>query len=122
MSNDTRLTEADLSQFTGSEHWYRHPLNRNVLFTDGVKYVADQGGAYWLLDSIALAQLSEKSVAAEEFQAWKLSVRPDRTATLTCEDGNYNVVFTQELEFTDFPVTEVTLWFENQTIYLPSER
>jgi len=48
--------------------------------------------------------------------------RPDQTATLTCEDGNYNVVFVQQLEFSDFPPPGVTLWFENDTIYLPSER
>lgn len=122
MAKDPKLTEADLNQFTGSEHWYRHALNRNVLFTDGAKYVADEGGAYWLLDAIALAQLYEKRVAAEEFQVWKLAVRPDRTATLTCEDGNYNVVYARQLDFTDFPAPEVTLWFENDTIYLPSER
>jgi hypothetical protein len=122
MTKNPKLTEADLDQFTGSEHWYRHALNRNVLFTDGAKYVADQGGAYWLLDSIAIAQLCDKRIAAEEFQVWKLDVRPDRTATLTCEDGNYNIVYTQQLEFTDFPAPGVTLWFENCTIYLPSER
>jgi uncharacterized protein DUF6876 len=27
-----------------------------VLFTDGAKYVADQAGAYWLINEIALAQ------------------------------------------------------------------
>jgi hypothetical protein len=121
MTTTAKLTEADLRHFTGSEHWYRHALNRKVLFTDGAKYVADEGGAYWLLDTIALLQLSDKRVAGEEFQVWKLAVRADRTATLTCEDGNYNVVYTQELEFTDFPVAEVTLWFTNNVIYLPSE-
>jgi hypothetical protein len=29
------LNTADLAQFTGSENWYRHGLNRTVLFTDG---------------------------------------------------------------------------------------
>jgi hypothetical protein len=101
---------------------YRHALNRSVLFTDGAKYIADEGGAYWLLDTIALLQLSNKRIGAEEFQVWLLAVRPHRTATLTCEDGNYNVVYTKQLEFTDFPVPEITLWFENKTIYLPSER
>ena len=38
-----------LSQFTGSEHWYRHGLVRHIIFTDGAKYVADAAGAYWLL-------------------------------------------------------------------------
>jgi hypothetical protein len=122
MTKNAKLSEADLSQFTGSEHWYRHALNRHVVFTDGAKHAADEGGGYWLLDVIAVAQRYEKRVAAERFQVWKLAVRPDRTATLTCEDGNYNTVYTQQLEFTDFPAPEVTLWFENNTIYLPSER
>lgn len=122
MPNAAKLTEAELRQFTGSEHWYRHPLNRNVLYTDGGKHVADEGGAYWLLDAIALAQLTIQAVAGEEFQSWRLRVRPDQTATLTCEDGNYNTVYTQEIPYTDFPVPEVVLWLENNTIYLPSER
>jgi hypothetical protein len=122
MTTNPKLTEADLRQFTGSENWYRHALNRNVLFTDGAKHVADEGGAYWFLDAIALAQRYDKRIAAEPFQVWKLVVRSDRTATITCEDGNYKVVSTQELEFTDFPSPEITVWFENNTIYLPSER
>ena len=83
-----------LSQFTGSEHWYRGCINRRVLFTDGAKHVADSGGAYWLLDEIALAQLHVKAVAAERFQVWTLKADIVRhTGTLTCEDGNGNTVF-----------------------------
>lgn len=48
-------------------------------------------------------------------------MRPDRTATLVCEDGNDNAVYTQLIEFTDFPLDEITLWFANDVIYLPSE-
>ena len=33
------LDQAALRQFTGSETWYRHSLNRRVLYTDGAKYV-----------------------------------------------------------------------------------
>jgi hypothetical protein len=110
-----------LRHFTGSEHWYRHGINRKVTFTDGAKYVADTAGAYWLLDEIAIIQPYEKSVAAEEFQVWTLKVRENHTATLTCEDGNRHVVFTKEIEFTDFPSDEITLWFANNTIFLPSE-
>lgn len=115
------MSEHDLRQFTGSENWYRHGINRNVLFTDGAKHVADEGGAYWLLDTIAICQKSEARVAAEEFQVWTLTVRPDRTATLVCEDGSDNAVDTQRVEFTDFPLDQITLWFANNVIYLPSE-
>src|SRR5882672_7220245 len=93
MSKNPRISEADLRQFTGTENWYRHALNRAVLFTDGAKYVADTCGAYWLLDEIALLQRFEKRVAGEEFQVWTLSVNPDRTAMLACGDGNGNEVF-----------------------------
>src|SRR5262249_58391805 len=115
------LNRAALAAFTASETFYRHGLNPRVVYTEGVRYVAEAGGAYWLVDEIALIQPYDKRVAAEEFQVWKLAVRPDTTATLTCEDGNDNVVFTKEIAFTDFPLHEITFWFANNTIYLPSE-
>ena len=124
MSNKqpAQLSPEVLRQFTGSEHWYRGCINRRVLFTDGAKHVADNGGAYWLLDEIALAQLHVKAVAAEGFQVWTLKADIVRhTGTLTCEDGNGNNVFTKAIEFTDFPIPEITLWFADNTIFLPSE-
>jgi len=121
MTTTPKLTEADLRQFTGTEHYYRHSLNRNVLFTDGAKYLADTAAAYWLLDDIALAQFSVKRLAHEPFQAWKLSVPSDRTATLTCEDGNFNLLHNRSYGYTDFPLDEVVIWYSNGVLYLPSE-
>jgi hypothetical protein len=121
MTKTPTLTKADLRKFSGSENWYRHGVNRKVLFTDGAKYVADTAGAYWLLDEIAIIQPYDKRVAATEFQVWKLAVRPDQTATLTCGDGNGNTVFTKQIDYTDFPLEEITLYFTNNVIYLPSE-
>jgi hypothetical protein len=116
------LRREELGQFTGSENWYRHGLVRDVLFTDGVKHVADAGGAYWLIDEIALAQRYEKSVAGEEFQLWKLAVNLDQhTGVLTCDDGNGNIVYAKPIPFTDFPLSEITLYYVNNTILLPSE-
>jgi hypothetical protein len=115
------LNTADLAQFTGSENWYRHGINRAVLFTDGAKYVADQAGAYWLLDEIAIIQPHDARVAAEEFQVWKLAVNADQTGVLTCDDGNGNVVYAKQIEYTDFPLDGITLYFTNNTILLPPE-
>jgi uncharacterized protein DUF6876 len=120
--NPEQLSPEVMRQFTGSEHWYRHALNRKIVFTDGAKHVADHGGAYWLLDEIALIQPYDKRVAAEEFQVWTLKTDVLRhTGTLTCEDGNGNKVFEKTLEFCGFPLPEITLWFANNTIFLPSE-
>ncbi len=121
MSNTKTLTAKDLLQFSGSENWYRHSLNRKVLYTDGAQYLAEQGGAYWLLDSIAIAQAHVKAVKAEEFQVWTLKVNPDSTALLTCDDGNNRIVYKQSIPFTDFPLTEVKLYFCNNVIMLTSE-
>ena len=122
MTTTKTLTAADLRQFTGSENWYRHSLVRSVLYTDGAKYLAEHGGAYWLLDEIALAQRHNKRVAGEEFQHWKLAVNLDQhKGVLTCDDGNGNIVFSKRIPFTDFPLEEISLYFCNNTILLPSE-
>jgi hypothetical protein len=120
-ANNRSLDPQIMSQFYGSEHCYRHGLVPRIVFTDGAKYVADAASAYWLLDEIALAQRFVSEVAGEEFQVWKLTVKADNSATLACEDGNDKVVFSKAIQFTDFPPEGITLWFENNTIYLPSE-
>src|SRR5215471_18753753 len=92
------LTQDALHQFTGTEHWYRHPLVRTVTYTDGAQYVAEHGGAYWLLDIIAIAQRHEKAVSAEPFQVWKLAVDGKQSGTVICEDGNGKEVYRQGLD------------------------
>ena len=114
------LTKEDLSQFTGTEQWYRHGIARKVLYTDGAKHVAESAGAYWLIDEIAFAQ-AIRQVAAEGFQLWKLKVSPDHSATLACEDGNSKIVFTKGIEFTDFPLDEIAFYFTDNVLMLPSE-
>jgi len=115
------FTPHELAQFTGTEKRYRHRINSEVLFTEGVKYVADRAGAYWLLDEIALIQPCQKRVAAEIFQVWKLQVNASRSAQLVCEGGDGNVVYTRAIRLTDFPAEGITLWFADRTILLPSE-
>ena len=121
MHNIDQLHKDVLRQFHGTECWYRHSLAQTVLYTDGARHVAEHGGAYWLLDEIALAQKSEPAIAAEGFQVWTLKVAEDASAVLTCEDGNLRAVYSKKIAYTDFPLPEITLWFTNNVILLPSE-
>lgn len=114
------LTKADLMQFTGSEHWYRHTLVPSIVYTDGARHVAKFGGAYWLLDEIALPQ-SLPALKAEPFQLWTLTVHGDHKATLTCTDGNEATIYTKPIPWTDFPLDEIRFYFIDNTILLPSE-
>ena len=110
-----------LEQFTGSGNLYRHRLVRRIHFTDGIKYVADAGDAYWLIDEIVSAQLVDGALWKEELQVWNLRVNKDRSAELICYDGSGNVLLTQRIEETDFPLPEVRLYYTGQVIMLPSE-
>ena len=111
----------DTAGFTGTENWYQHWANKHITYTDGVKYVADTAGAYWLIDEIVFNQ-SNKKIQKQDFQTWKLVVDiPNRRGTLTCEDGDYHVLFTKTIAFTDFPDPEIKFFFVDNVILLPSE-
>ena len=118
-TKDTAALEQGLAQHYGTETWYRHPLSK-ILYTEGVKYLADEAGAYWLVDEIAFAQI-RKPVRAEQFQVWVLTVKEDATAKLHCEDGNGRTVYTTKIPFTDFPLPEIKLWFTDNVLLLPTE-
>jgi hypothetical protein len=110
-----------LAQFTGSEHFFRHGLVCHIVFTEGVKYVADAAGAYWLLDEIALAQKFQQSVMAEDFQVWDLRVVADRSAVLVCGDRNGHEVCSKRIKWTDFSTPSIRFYVCNGTILLPCE-
>ena len=83
--------------------------------------VAEQAGAYWLIDEIAINQTRPK-VRAEEFQVWVLKVDLEkRNGVLSCDDGNGSVVFTKRIEYTDFPLREIRFYCTDGVILLPTE-
>ena len=121
MTADHSLTEQDLSQFTGSECFYKHSLVKHIRYTDGVRFVAERGGAYWLIDEIAFAQFGDQRLLDEVFQHWVLLVREDRTAVLVCDDGNGKRLYEKAIEYTDFPRSQIRFYVCEGIILLPSE-
>ncbi|MGG6294943.1 DUF6876 family protein [Leptolyngbya sp. AN02str] len=116
------LTEADLAQFTGTSTYYQHSLG--VQYTDGVHYLAERAGAYWLIDAIASWQIDprvHRDPMLQQIQFWKLVVNDDRSALLVCERDEGDVAVSQEIPFTDFPLKQVRLYFQNGVVLLPSE-
>jgi hypothetical protein len=120
----------NLAHFTGTEQYYRHALMRPVLYTDGVKYLADTAESHWLVDKIASLQLEPK-IGKEPFQVWRLAVS-DGSALLTCTDGGKStnngvadILHSEHIPFTDFPLDEIDLWVEKDgshaVILLPDE-
>ncbi len=115
------LKAQDLAQFTGSETFYCHPLSGGCLYTEGVRYLAEAGSAYWLLDAILCPQPHLAVLRSAEFQVWTLAVHANRSAKLICTDGDDGRLYVHPIPWTDFPLDAVTLWFANRTLYLPGE-
>ena len=76
------LKKSDLNNFYGTEKWYRHPLFSKFTYTDGVQYVADHGGAVWLVTDIYAYQ-NQEEIKDQPFQVWTLKVNEDQTGVLS---------------------------------------
>jgi len=115
--------ERNAAQFTGTEHYYE--IYPNFLLTDGVKYFANTCSAYWLLDVIWSHMRTNKKCVDESFVVCKLHVLKNDTAQVRLEDGNDNLLASQTIEYTDFPLNSITLYVQNNGEYnvvmLPSE-
>ncbi len=108
----------ELEQFTGTEHWYRHSLVPGMLYTDGIKYFAEQAGAYWFLDIVATEYLNLQR--REQFLLIKLDVSGSQ-AKIRVEDGDGHGLKRKDIDFTDCPEGKYKFFFTNDTLHLPSE-
>ena len=108
----------ELSQFTGTENWYRHHFIKDVTYTDGVKYFAETAGAWWFVDDciIEYAPLMRQN----GFLTITLDVS-DTNAKITVDDGNDNVLATRNIPFTDCPSGQYRFYFTDNVFLLPSE-
>jgi len=130
------LTEGDLGQFIGSMEWTRHPLCRNVIYSEGMAFVAERGKAYWLIDAIASHEAHNPKLKAacrndESFDYlhfWILKVNQETKAwELTCiKDTGEKPVVVQTDIYTDFPFS-IKIYAGNdgpgtlRKLFLPSE-
>ena len=105
------ITEADLGQFCGTTTYYSHPFGG--YYTDGVHFLAERAGAYWLIDAI-FSWLPK--TRKEEFQVWELVHGNGGGAMLTAEDGNGHVIARQRIGYTDFPMPSVKLYLQRGSI------
>lgn len=121
-----------LSGFTGSDSFYRHPLARGFVYTEGVKAFADSagtGGAHWLLDILATEPDIIRGVKRSGFASVKLVVTGQQTATLYVsedwDNGPVDILYKRELTYTDAQEGTWSMYLsfdgENIICQLPSE-
>lgn len=118
MVNQKELLEA-LSQFIGTEHYYR--LNPQVNLTDGTKYLMEVTSSYWIGDLVWSFQKIER-VKGEPFQVYTITCDTELSkGGIVCTDGNGRVLQVQSIHYMDFPLREITLYYCDKVLMLPSE-
>ena len=102
-----------MDEFFGTEEYHKFSiLFPKTVLTDGAKWLADNGECYWLMDIIGSI---EEIIADEPFTVVELTIQnkaqvPNPKAVVKVDDGNGNVLYTQLIEYTDFPLNNVKLY------------
>lgn len=126
MSNTKNITTSALSNFWGSQSFFRHWMARSIVYTEGCEFL-NANGAGWLIDAVISHVLMTTKVAREDFILATLKVNLEKkSAVLTFDNGNGKILAKQEIEYTNFPLPEISFYVENngegKTMMLPSER
>lgn len=112
---------AELGMCVGTQAYHRHPSGL-LVYTDGVLLMAGRCEAYWLIDSIAFLVPASKAFVSPFFRLWTLSVGEDGRGEIECRsDSGERPGIAQTVEYTDFPLAKLDLYFRDGVLYLPSE-
>jgi hypothetical protein len=120
MKQTPKDLERNLGQFIGTENYYLH-WSKVIRWTDGIQYLCEEAGAFWLMDVVASHFLYEE-VRNAPFQLWRIEVKADNSAVITMKEdtGKSNLVY-QELPFTDFLLKEFEFYCTDGICLLKSE-
>ncbi len=113
----------ELQGFTGTLNYYKSMFGI-MKYTDGIKYVADEGKAYWLIDAIESHLMTNKKLRTERMKSLTvvmLEKNDDDSALLSFGDGDGNLIAKQEIPYTDFPEQKIKFYLSNGVLLLPTE-
>jgi hypothetical protein len=120
---DSAELEAALASFTRGLTLHPH-WRRAYHYTEGVAFLVEHAGAHWLLDHIAAHQKRvRRDPMLRELQVWIIRKIARRTLRIACCRAPGDEAFHIDVTvFSGFPLDEVTLVLENETLMLPGER
>lgn len=116
------ISNFELGHFIGTEGYHFNPLYPTIKYTDGVKYISDNGLNWLLLDICALI-LSDQSIINYLKQDDFLNIETDiREKTLKVTDGNRNTLVEKKYNYMDGNgLTSVVIYYTNNVLLLYSE-
>lgn len=108
-------TMPDLSGFIGTEGYHYLSFPKNLRFTDGWTYLANEVGCFWLADIMASVQHLPKIRENNIFIVWRIVVKDNEAVVDAHWDSEgvdkegtsiYSVekeLYKQKIPYTDFP-------------------
>ncbi len=110
-----------LAQYTGSQSIKRWSALFRDTASEGALAMAEITGGYWLLDAISSHLMGKKIPLGNA----NLKVSGNKARLELCH-GDGIVFASQDIDYTDFPLDEIDVWFglnefDSHTLYLPRE-
>lgn len=115
----SRITPAELREHmsgcNGTDGWTRvNPFNRHLVVSDGIKWMCEKAGAFWLMDLIALEPAAAPAILmahrthgyanALSTTFLRLKVKDSKGATVWIEqDSGVEPIWRKRISGTDFP-------------------
>ena len=94
---------------------------KNLFITTTLDHYLQSKNAFAIVDQIIQLQ-KNPNVFNEDFQVWKITKIDEITFCMELQDGNMNVILLHYFQSTSNKLLRLTVWFENSTLYFPSER
>lgn len=113
--------EKELSTYIGSENFYRHPIARNMIYTDGIKAFAELAEAYWFIDTVASympAIQKENNKSGDLFNIVGIQVYSNHSAHFHINhDTGMEYFIEQTIPYTTLPMGNYEFYLISDTQY-----
>ena len=110
------LNLRDLHYYTGTERYHKL-LGVNITY--GIDYIIKNGYSWFVTDALVSIRM-KKNLKEQEFLSVKLIINEDKTAVVNIEDGDLNVLYTQEYKYTNCKVN-LKLFYTDDVLLLAGE-
>ena len=106
-----------LSNYSGSQRYHR--LSPRFVVTDGIKYLMDNGYSWFVTDALAVIAIHPR-LRMQDFYVVELKLTKSNKAEMIIDDGNNNVLYTQEYGYTDAK-RDLKFYVRENLVMLPTE-
>ena len=120
MEKQPDLELKGLNGFIGTQNYYQY---MGVLFTDGVKYIMENGYSWFVTDAIAIIianQTIRRHLQNDDFLTVELKLTAENEADMIITDGNDTQLYKQHYDFTDAK-KDLKLFYTGNVLMLSSE-